>query len=169
MIDKDDLNITCHFPSYGKSNEAPVPQLEMISSEEDGSPRQQCISKKPPRSCTKTFQDKIPNTPTHSINQEMHGILRPPSPSVKHLKSMFQHEQEVEKVELSSKKKVRLSGVQAKTHMFEKINQNEKSIKNPTMHWKKTWKSCGNSHGRYQKQMWDTRGVAPKKSLNDLP
>ena len=85
--------------------------------------------------------------------------------SVKNLKYLFQHGKEDAYIDEGnsdslSKKKVVLSSVQAKKQMFEKM-----SIKNPTL--KKTWKARGN--GMYEKQMRDTRGVAPKKSLNDLP
>lgn len=117
--------------------------------------------------------DKIPSTRAFSTNEQRHEILTPSSPSVKNLKSLFQHRKEdfdIDEgdVDSLSKNKVALSSVQAKKEMFEKINQDEVSIKNPTLHWKKTWKTRG-SHGMYKKQMWDTRGVAPKKCLNDLP
>lgn len=150
------------------------------------------VKLKPPRPPSiKTFQDVVipnindsnklhhfsvsaPSTPTITTicskdDETTHEVLIPSSPSVRHLKSMFQHEEEADCKNKSSFKKGVLSSVQEKKLMFEKLNQEEISNRNPTLHWKKTWKAQGSGYGRYKKHIWDTRGVAPKKCLHDLP
>ena len=60
------------------------------------------------------------------------------------------------------------SSVQRRREAFEK-QQKEAAMKNdPKAYQSVTWKS-GEAHGQFKKKVKDSRGIAPKKSLADLP
>mmetsp|Transcript_54041 Transcript_54041/g.65238 ORF Transcript_54041/g.65238 Transcript_54041/m.65238 type:complete len:174 (-) Transcript_54041:235-756(-) len=65
-------------------------------------------------------------------------------------------------------RKKRLSAVHKKKLAFERLAKEESRKSNPQVYLTTSWKAK-HTYGQYQKSTTDSRGVAPKKSLADLP
>jgi hypothetical protein len=60
------------------------------------------------------------------------------------------------------------SAVQKRMEEFERLQKEEAMKNDPKAFLQVSWQS-GEGYGKYKKEVKDSRGVAPKKSLADLP